>query len=104
MNKIHTYIHKLNYTHLEVHVKVHLKSIKKCNLIFAGVTTVQVPDRIVAAKGQRQIGAVTSAERGTLVTVALAESAQGGIIPPFIIFPRKRFQPHFLRGGSSRLH
>ena len=64
--------------------------------LFTGVTTVQVPDRVVAQMGQKQVGSVTSAERGTLVTVALAGNAQGDLVPPFFIFPRKRFKDHFL--------
>ncbi|XP_045456095.1 MFS-type transporter clz9-like [Melitaea cinxia] len=42
---------------------------------------------------------MTSAERGTLVTLALAGNAVGNYIPPMIIFPRKRFQEHFIRDG-----
>ena len=55
-----------------------------------------MPDRVVAQMGQKQVGSVTSAERGTLVTVALAGNAQGDLVPPFFIFPRKRFKDHFL--------
>lgn len=44
---------------------------------------------------------MTSAERGTLVTVALAGNALGAVIPPFFVFPRKRFKDHFLRGGPA---
>ncbi|XP_062374384.1 uncharacterized protein LOC134062409 [Sardina pilchardus] len=58
------------------------------NMDETGVTTVQAP-----------VGAVTSAETGTLVTVALAGNALGRVIPPFFIFPRKQFQSHFLKGG-----
>ncbi len=54
----------------------------------SGFTTVQRPTRIIASKGRKQIGAVTSAERGTLVTVALAVSSIGTSIPPFFVFPR----------------
>ena len=46
----------------------------------------QRPDRIVASKGVRQVGAVTSAERGQLVTVAVAVSATGTLIPPHFVF------------------
>ena len=67
--------------------------------LFTGVTTVQVPDCVVAQMRQKQVGSVTSAERGTLVTVALAGNAQGDVVPPFFIFPRKRFEDHFMRGG-----
>jgi len=33
--------------------------------------------------------AVTSAERGSLVTMAVAVNANGNSIPPFFVFPRK---------------
>ncbi|CAG9137628.1 unnamed protein product [Plutella xylostella] len=64
-----------------------------------GITTVQKPNRVVARRGARQVGSVTSAERGTLVTVAFAGNAIGNVIPPFFVFPRVRFQEHFVRDG-----
>lgn len=69
------------------------------NIDESGVTTVQRPDRVVARRGFRQIGRVTSAERGSLVTMALAVSALGNSVPPFFIFPRVHFKPHFIRDG-----
>ncbi|XP_042577390.1 MFS-type transporter clz9-like [Cyprinus carpio] len=56
------------------------------NVDETGTTTVQVPDKIIATKGKRQVGAVTSGERGTLVTISLAVNAQGNCIPPYFIF------------------
>lgn len=47
-----------------------------CTMDETGVTTVQSPDRVVARRGFKQIGRVTSAERGSLVTVAVAVSTQ----------------------------
>ena len=88
INKKHNYIHTTIYIYTTILTQ-----------LFTGVTTVQVPDRVVAQMGQKQVGSVTSAERGTLVTVALAGNAQGDLVPPFFIFPRKRFKDHFLRGG-----
>lgn len=64
-----------------------------------GITTVQKPDRVVARRGARQVGSITSAERGTLVTVAFAANAIGNVIPPFFVFPRVRYQDHFIRDG-----
>ncbi len=58
-----------------------------------------MPDKIIATKGKHQVGAVTSGKRGTLVTIALAVNAQGNCIPPYFIFPRKKFQDHFVRNG-----
>ncbi|XP_059053650.1 uncharacterized protein LOC131847939 [Achroia grisella] len=69
------------------------------NMDETGVTTVQKPSKIVAQKGVKQVGAVTSAERGRLVTVAVAINAQGGHIPPFFVFPLKRYQDHMIREG-----
>lgn len=74
------------------------------NMDETGVTTVQKPDRIVARRGYKQIGRIVSAERGTLVTMALAISATGNSIPPFFVFPRVHFRDHFLNNappGSS---
>ncbi|CAH2097748.1 unnamed protein product [Euphydryas editha] len=64
-----------------------------------GVTTVQKPKKIVAARGQKQIGAITSAERGTLVTLACASNAAGNFIPPMFVFPRLKYSEMFIRGG-----
>lgn len=36
------------------------------------ITTVQKPNKIVVSKGFKQIGRITSAERGILVTLAFA--------------------------------
>ncbi|XP_059928852.1 uncharacterized protein LOC132472972 [Gadus macrocephalus] len=96
-NYIHNYIHTTIYIHNYIHTTILYTTI--LTQLFTGVTTVQVPDRVVAQMGQKQVGSVTSAERGTLVTVALAGNAQGDLVPPFFIFPRKRFKDHFLRGG-----
>ncbi|KAK7149284.1 hypothetical protein R3I94_008801 [Phoxinus phoxinus] len=66
-----------------------------------GITTVQVPDRVIAVTGERQVGAMTSGERGTLVTIAFAGNAQGNHVPPFFIFPRKKYRDHFVRDGPA---
>ncbi|KAJ8967719.1 hypothetical protein NQ314_002665 [Rhamnusium bicolor] len=66
-----------------------------------GITTVQKPDRVVARKGFKQIGQVTSAERGTLVTLAISVSARGNSTHPFFVFPRVHFKDHFLNGAPT---
>ncbi|KAK2575359.1 hypothetical protein KPH14_000832 [Odynerus spinipes] len=69
------------------------------NIDETGATTVQTPKKIVAARGQKQVGAITSAERGTLVTLACAVNAAGIFIPPVFVFPRMHYTNFFLRGG-----
>lgn len=69
------------------------------NVDETGVSTVLKPNKIVAAKGKRNVGAMTSGERGTNVTVVTAVSALGNAVPPMFVFPRKQFKTHFLNGG-----
>ena len=46
--------------------------------------------KIISIRGKRQVGAVTSAERGTNTTGVYCLSATGRYIPPMLIFKRKR--------------
>lgn len=69
------------------------------NVDETGVTTVQKRNKVVGVKGVKQVGGITSAERGVLVTVCVAVSATGNSVPPMFVFPRKRFQDHFIRDG-----
>ncbi|XP_011696449.1 PREDICTED: uncharacterized protein LOC105455090 [Wasmannia auropunctata] len=82
-----------------VYERFHFECQDVWNVDETGVTTVQKPGKILATKGEKQIGAVTSAERGTLVTMILAVSASGNSVPPLFIFPRKYFKPHFIADG-----
>lgn len=74
------------------------------NVDETGITTVQRPQRVVARKGMKQIGALTSAERGCLVTMAFAVSATGNSVPPYFIFPRVHFREHFTNNGPAGCH
>jgi len=71
------------------------------NLDETGVTTVQRPSKVIARKGAKQIGALTSGERGQLVTVELAVNACGNTVPPMFVFPRVNFREHFIRDGPT---
>lgn len=57
------------------------------NVDETGITVVQskIP-HVIGLKGKRQVGAITSAERGSLVTVVCCMSAGGTYIPPMMIF------------------
>lgn len=69
------------------------------NMDETGITTVQETEKIIAPKGQKRVGSVTSWERGKNVTVICAMSASGCFIPPLFIFPRKRHSPQLERDG-----
>ena len=64
-----------------------------------GCTTVQIPSKVVAQKGKKQVGSITSAERGDLVTVVYTICASGNVLPPLFIFPRVNYRDHFIRGS-----
>ena len=66
-----------------------------------GLTTVQKPSSVVGPRGAKQIGPLTSGERGTLVTMCAAVSATGNTVPPMFVFPRVKFYDHFIRDGPQ---
>jgi hypothetical protein len=55
-----------------------------------GISTVQDPGLILAPKGQKRVGSITSWERGKNVTVVCTLSANSSLNPPMFIFPRQR--------------
>lgn len=67
-----------------------------------GITIVQhKTTKVIALKGKRQVGAVSSAERGSLVTVVTCMSATGHFIPPLLVFPRTNQKPELLDGAPN---
>lgn len=70
------------------------------NVDETGLMTVQTKSsKVFALKGRRQVGSLTSAERGVLSTFVVCMSAGGTFIPPMIIFPRQRMKVE-LQDGS----
>ena len=57
-----------------------------------GCTTAQKPGAVVAETGAKQVGSITSAERGELVTVIYTVRADGMVLPPMFIFPRVNYK------------
>lgn len=70
------------------------------NVDESGLTVVQskIP-QVIGHKGKRQIASLTSAERGSLITIVVAMNATGHFVPPFIIFPRKNMSEQLMRGS-----
>src|SRR5258705_8128817 len=60
----------------------------------SGISTVHVLPRVVAEKDVMQIYGITSAERGSSVTIICAVSAVGIFVSRMFIFPHARFQDH----------
>lgn len=69
------------------------------NVDETGISTVQAPSKILAEKGQKQVGIATSWERGKNITIVCAFSASGTYVPPMFIFNRKRMNLQLQKGG-----
>lgn len=55
--------------------------------------------QVIGLRGKRQIGSLTSAERGALITIVVCMSASGNYVPPMVIFPRKYMSPQLTKGA-----
>lgn len=71
------------------------------NLDETGLSTVHIPPKILAPLGAKQVGSMTSAERGTTVTMIAAINAGGGFIPPMLIFPRVNYKDFMITGAPE---
>lgn len=69
------------------------------NVDESGLHTVHKPSKIIAGKGVKQVGKITSAERGDLVTIICCFSAAGNYIPPFLLFPRKLMNDRLMKNA-----
>ncbi|KAJ8962209.1 hypothetical protein NQ318_018178 [Aromia moschata] len=67
------------------------------NMDESGLSTVQKKSqKNYASKGRKQVGAVSSAERGKHVTIVCAMNAIGTFVPPAFIFPRERMKDELM--------
>jgi len=66
------------------------------NIDDTGLTIVQKTSRILAKKGKKYVGSLTSAEKGKTVTVICCASATGHYVSPMLIFPRARIKPSLM--------
>lgn len=93
---------KIFFDNLQAQMKVLKVSGKQIyNLDETGLTTVQKSPKVIASKGTKQVGQITSRERGELVTLCGIVSATGQSIPPVYIFPRKKFSEFFMSGAPE---
>lgn len=69
------------------------------NMDESGLNTVQKPPKVFASKGKKQVGAVTSDERGQHFTVVVCANAIGNFVPPAIIIPRKNYKAEYFDGA-----
>jgi hypothetical protein len=71
------------------------------NVDETGMSTTQVPAKIIARKGLKQVGKIVSQERGKNITVTCCVNACGHYVPPMFIFPRVRAKPELIDEAPS---
>lgn len=69
--------------------KKNIDLMKIYNVDESVLSTVQRSQRVFATSGRKQIGAITSAERGPIVTFVECMCTNGSYIPPALIFALK---------------
>ena len=66
------------------------------NVDESGFTICHKSGKILAKKGERVIGALTSSEKGNNVTIVACVSVTGVYVPPMMIFPSVRMKQELL--------
>lgn len=69
------------------------------NMDESSLSTVHKPPKVFAEIGKKQVGALTSAERGLHVTVVCCMNPTGQYVPPALIFPRKNWKNELIDGA-----
>ena len=65
-----------------------------------GVIVVHKPSKVIAQICRRNVPSLTSADTGKTHSILACVSASGQVIPPFMVYPRKRPVPEKLREGA----
>jgi hypothetical protein len=74
------------------------------NMDETALSTVQKPQKVLARKGKHQVGAMTSAERGTTTSCTCCMGAAAMFVPPLLVFWRLRFKFQLSTGAPPGIH
>lgn len=80
--------------------KHHIDAMRIYNMDETGIqSSSNKPPRILTKSGKKQVGLMSSTERGRTTTVISCCNAAGSFVPPLLIFARKRMSPYLLDGA-----
>jgi hypothetical protein len=77
-----------------------LKPTQVYNADETGISIVHKPGKVLAEVGRKHVYSVVSGEKGKTHTILACTSAAGYVVPPLMIFPRKRTVPDKLKIGA----
>ena len=69
------------------------------NVDETGISVVHKAGKVITQVGRKNVWSVTSAEKGKTHTVMTCVSASGFVIPPMMIYPRKRMNEKLKQGA-----
>ena len=69
------------------------------NVDETGITIVHKPGKVITEVGRKNVWSLTSAEKGKTHTVLACASVSGLVLPPFMIYPRKRISETLKEGA-----
>lgn len=69
------------------------------NVDEVGISVVHKPGKVITEMGRKCVWSVTSAEKGKNHTILACVSASGFVLPPFMIYPRKRIKENIKEGA-----
>ena len=81
--------------------KYSLSGTRIFNMDESGLTSVQKPGKVISLKGKKQVGGITSGERGQTTTIVCCMSGAGQYIPPMMIFRRMRMTAGICDGAPE---
>lgn len=90
-----------NYLNVMARENFQLDPSRIWNLDETGVKTVVSAPKVLSQRGLKQVGQISSAERGQLVTMCCCVNAIGNALPPVYVFPRVHFKDHMLNDGPA---
>ena len=69
------------------------------NVDEAGISIVHKPGKVITEIGRKNVWSLTSAKKGKTHTILACASASGLVLPPFMIYPRKRMSETLKEGA-----
>ncbi|KAF2886070.1 hypothetical protein ILUMI_20103 [Ignelater luminosus] len=83
----------------QLHQRFHFGPQNIYNIDETELTTVQGSIKVLATTGQKQVGQITSTERGTLTTMCRTINTLGNSIPPVLVFPWVHYKDFMIKGA-----
>jgi hypothetical protein len=74
------------------------------NMDKTSLTVKQHSDKIIAQKGQYQVGAILLCKQGQIITSVYAASVSGFCVPPMLIYPRKGLKDNLSYGAFPGIY